>query len=292
MLTPVAIAVVLGCSLGWSLFDLTRKSLVERIAPLPLMFFVTAGMLPLVGFWVVTGEPASFAAGYWAPALASVVLNVVANLAFFEAIRVSPLSLTIPLLSFTPVFASVLAMPLLGQFPTVTQWAGIVIVVAGAFVLNTVASDGVSPAKVWRAFLREKGAPLMLLVALLWAATISLDRLAVDRSSSALHGFVLSAGVGLAALIALAWRRQLGELSSVRRAPWTLLAALVVGAAALLLQLEAIQLVWVGAVETVKRGVGNALAVVFGRLFFGEAVTPQKVVAVLLMAAGVAVLLL
>jgi drug/metabolite transporter (DMT)-like permease len=291
MLTAVSLLVVVACSVAWSLFDLTRKSLVTKISPWPLLFYFTAGMLPLLGFLVLASEPASLAPGYAAPAIATILLNVVANLAFLEAIRVSPLSLTIPLLSFTPVFAAVLAMPLLGQFPTPRQWSGVLIVVAGAFVLNTVASDGVSPAAVWRSFLREKGAPMMLLVALLWAATISLDRMAVERSSPALHGFILCAGVGLAALIALVARRQVGELAKARLAPWMLLLALVIGTVALVLQLEAIQLVWVGAVETIKRGVGNALAVVFGRFFFGEPVTPQKVAAVLLMAVGVAVLL-
>jgi multidrug transporter EmrE-like cation transporter len=45
-------------------------------------------------------------------------------------------------------------------------------------------------------------------------------------------------------------------------------------------------------VETLKRGIGNVLAVVFGRLLFAEPVTGRKLAAVALMAAGVALLLL
>ena len=291
MITAAAIAVVLGCSFGWSLLDLTRKSLVEKIPALPLLFFVTAGMIPLFAAWVVLDDPATFQPGYLLPATISILLNIAANLAFFEAIRVSPLSITIPLLSFTPVFATVLAVPLLGEVPTGMQALGIALVVVGAFVLNLVAGDSVSVGTIWKAFTRERGVPLMLLVAFLWAATIAFDKMAVERSSGALHGLVLSAGIGLAALAALAGARRTAELKTAGRAPWTLMAALVIGAVALSLQLEAIQMVWVGAVETVKRSLGNVMAVIFGRLFFGESVTPQKVVAVLLMALGVALLL-
>ena len=292
MVSTAAILVVLGCSLGWSLLDLTRKSLVEKIPSLPLLFFVTAGMVPLFAFWAYAGEPATFAPGYLAPATASILLNFFANLAFFESIRVSPLSLTIPLLSLTPVFATILAIPLLGEVPTPRQALGILIVVVGALILNLAGGEVASWRSVWRAFIRERGSLLMILVALLWAATISLDKMAVERSSGALHGMVLSGGVGVAAVAALSGARRTRELLTARRAPWTLLAALVIGAVALALQLEAIQLVWVGAVETVKRGLGNFMALVFGRLFFSEPVTPQKLIAIILMAGGVAVLLL
>ncbi len=280
MVSTTAIMIVLGCSLGWSLLDLTRKSLVEKIPSLPLLFFVTAGMMPLFAFWAYVGEPATFAPGYLPPATASILLNVFANLAFFESIRVSPLSVTIPLLSFTPVFATILAIPLLGEVPNGRQALGIVIVVVGALVLNLAGGQPASIRAVLRAFVGERGSLLMVLVALLWAATISLDKMAVERSSGALHGLVLSGGVGVAALAALAGARRMHELKTARRAPWTLLAALVIGA------------VGVGAVETVKRGLGSLMALIFGRLFFAEPVTPQKLIAIILMAGGVAILLL
>jgi multidrug transporter EmrE-like cation transporter len=47
----------------------------------------------------------------------------------------------------------------------------------------------------------------------------------------------------------------------------------------------------VGLLETLKRGVGGTLAVVWGRAFFREPVTARKVLAVVALVAGVAVLL-
>jgi drug/metabolite transporter (DMT)-like permease len=286
----LALALVVVASLAWSGLDLLRKVLVASLAPLPLLFYLTAGMLPLFAAWVWIDGRFAFAPSYAAPAAASVVLNIIANLAFFRAVRLSPLSLTIPFLSFTPVFAALLAIPIVGEYPSPLQLVGISLVVAGAFLLQS-GGEAFSPVAVWRAFRRERGSQLMVLVALVWAATISFDKLGVERSSGPLHGLVLCLGIGVASLGMLAARGRLGELRDARRAPGALAGALVVGAVALGLQLIALQLVWVSLVETLKRGIGNTMAVVFGRVVFAEPVTLVKVLAVLLMALGVGVVM-
>jgi len=97
--------------------------------------------------------------------------------------------------------------------------------------------------------------------------------------------------VALAVLCVLALRGTLSEIGAVCRAPRLLAVALLVSAAALGLQLLALPLVFVGTIETLKRGIGNCMALVYGRLFFREAVTPSKVLAVGLMAAGVGLIL-
>jgi multidrug transporter EmrE-like cation transporter len=129
-------------------------------------------------------------------------------------------------------------------------------------------------------------------VALCWSLTVPLDKLAMDRASGPLHGLVLNFGVGLAVAVLLLARRRAGELADVRRAPFVFVFGVLISTVALGLQLIAIQTVWVSVVETLKRGIGNGMAVVFGRLIFGEAITLRKVAAVGLMVAGVALILL
>ena len=81
---------------------------------------------------------------------------------------------------------------------------------------------------------------------------------------------------------------SLGQL----RGHWGLLALIVfVGAIALVLILLAIPLVWIGFIETMKRGLGSFLALIWGRAFFGEPVTGRKVAAVAAIAAGVALIM-
>ena len=142
------------------------------------------------------------------------------------------------------------------------------------------------------------GAWWMVLVAFLWAAALPLDKLAVEASNAAFHGLVTHLGVGFCMMtVALRGLRQApravrGERGGSGARTWTLLlAGVVCGAAALGLQLLALQHAWVGFVDTVKRGIGSALALVLGRVFFGEALTLQKVLAVAAIVAGVAVML-
>jgi drug/metabolite transporter (DMT)-like permease len=198
------------------------------------------------------------------------------------------LSRTVPFLSLTPVFGAAVAIPLLGEVPGTVHWAGILLVVLGAIVLNSDLADS-----WWRSVSHEKGAPYMIAVAVLWAFSTALDKRALGHASPAAHAFLLSGG---SATILLSWilsRGKQGELREVLSAPTGLLAGLIAFAvAALALQMVALQWLWVAVIETLKRAFGVVGSVVFGRLFFGEPITGRKVVAMGLMLAGTALLAL
>jgi multidrug transporter EmrE-like cation transporter len=97
--------------------------------------------------------------------------------------------------------------------------------------------------------------------------------------------------VAVGVLLVLAARRKLGDLSQVRRVPGIYGLALVVSALALGLQFLALPHVYVGTIETLKRGIGNFMALLSGWVFFREPVTPRKLVAVAVMAVGVGLIL-
>ena len=219
------------------------------------------------------------------------MINVVANLAFIEAVRRSPLSLTIPLLSLTPVFTAVLAIPMLGEVPEPRQWLGIGAVVVGAFWLN-LSRGSVSIAEAWNAFLREPGSRLMVAVSLMWSLAMPLDKLAVAAAGPSFHGVVLNVGVAVVLVLLATVRGRLSEFRDLRHRPGLLLSGILISVVALGLQLMAIKIVWVGFVETMKRGVGSFLALLWGRLVFDEKLEPQRFVAVAVMGIGVALILL
>lgn len=282
---------VLACSVAWSLLDLLRKRLMGAgIAPMPLLVLLAAGQLPVLALWAASHANHYFDAGYFLPGLGSVALNILANIAFLEAMRIAPLSLTVPLLSLTPVFTTALAVPILGQVPTTRQVAGIVLVVVGALALQ--AGDGPVGMGFWRRVAHERGSLLMLLVAAGWSLSMPLDRLALDHASPPIHALALNAGVAVGVLGLLAVRGRLAELGDVRRRPLLMVATLLVAAAAVGLQLLAILDVPVGVVETVKRGLGSGMALLLGRLVFGERITPRAILAVAVMSSGVAMILL
>jgi len=291
-LTFGALLLVIACSLAWGGCDLSRKLLAGKIRPMPLVVLLTVTAVPLFLIWMLLDGLPAVRPSYWAPALISVALNVGANLAFFVALRGSALSIAIPLLSLTPVFTTLLAIPLLGQQPTWLQGLGILLVVAGAFAISLPEDGSFSPAAVWQAWRSDHSVLWMVLVALCWSLAVPLDKMAIDRASGPLHGLVLNAGVCSVVALVLVAQRRLGELGDVRKAPLVFLFSSLVSVLALGLQLIAIQKIWVGLVETLKRGIENGLAVVLGYFIFREAVTARKLTAVGLMVVGVALILI
>lgn len=284
-----SLALVLLSSLSWAGFDLQRKLLAREMGPLPLMALMSLASAPPFALWAAFSGGFAVEPGYWLPALGSVALNVAANLLFLEALRTGELSIAVPLLSLTPAFASLVAIPLLGERPTFSDGCGIALVVVGAFILQAPVGE---ETWTWESIKSRRGLHLMAGTALLWSLTPPLDKMAVSRSHPPLHALVLNLGVALAALVFLAQRRELHRLAEVRRKPLLFLAALGVSAVALGAQLAALQTVWVSVVETVKRTIGNLSAVVVGRVAFGEAIGPRKLAAVVMMAGGVALILL
>ena len=279
---------ILLAAIGFALLDLFRKLLAGRVRVVPLLFLLTAGVIPVYTIWFLwDGAPAPDAA-YWAPALASVAINVLANLMYLRAVHLGEFSRTIPLLSLTPVFTTVLAVPMLGEVPGVRQAFGILLVVLGAIWLQKGATTGTGdhrgrfPPSAW----------MMLGVALLWSSTTPLDKLAMQHATASLHATVLHLGIAGSLGVWLQARGELGRVRDVRSSPWLLLGALCASAVALAAQLMALERVFAAFLETLKRGWGGLAALILGWLVFSEPVTWRKSLAVAVMIGGVAMLLL
>lgn len=287
---------LLAASLASSGFDLFRKILVRHLAPVPMVVLLAFASVPLFGAMVVLQGGARVSPGYYVPALGSVILNIVANLTFLQAVRISPLSITVPLMSLTPVFTTLLGLLLLGERPSAPAVLGIALVVAGAFWLNLPnpgeAGDAAAVQPFWRAAASQPGAWLMAGTALLLSCTIPLDKLAVAQATTPFHGFFLTAGIALGTLAVLLAQGRVGELAGIRQGWAPFLLALATSTLALGFQLVALKFFLVGVIETVKRGIGNLMAVLLGRAVFAELLTLRKLGAAALMATGVALILL
>jgi len=274
----------------YAVFDLVRKKLTGSMPAAAILVWLALGQVPL--FVLVVWRQGDFAIGpeYWIPGLVSILFNIVANLAFLRALEIASLGVTIPLLSLTPAFATLLSIRVLGQLPSPIQMLGILLAVAGAFVLNFDPGQGATPAGVWRSLAREKGSLLMIGVALCWSITPAFDKLAVEASGVYTHGLLLNGGVGVGALLWLAARGKVRTLRPNRFVGGTVLVASLVGFVALVFLLKAYSSVWVGFVETIRRAVNSGLALAFGYWLFQERVRKAQVLAVILMTAGVALL--
>jgi len=112
----------------------------------------------------------------------SIPLTIVPLILYMKAIKISPLSLTVPYLSFTPVFMVGTGYVFLGEIPDRWGVAGILSVCIGSYILNL---DG----KKWSlihpflAVFKETGSWLMLIAAFIFSFSAVIGKLAIMHSS-------------------------------------------------------------------------------------------------------------
>jgi drug/metabolite transporter (DMT)-like permease len=120
---------------------------------------------------------------------AGLPLEVLAFVLYIRALKVSPMSLSLPFLAVTPVFLVVVAFVILGERPSLQGVGGILLIAAGSYVLNLkhFKYGLLEPVK---AVFRERGSVLMLSVAFIYSFTASLVKLGINHSSALFYGIV------------------------------------------------------------------------------------------------------
>lgn len=132
--------------------------------------------------WVLMIKLPQLGDRFWITLGMVLVLDTIGSILYMSALKASDISLTVPMVAFTPLIMLVSGPMLLGEFPSLIGLIGIVTVVIGSYLLNiTKKSQGaLAP---FRALLKEKGPRLMLLLAAVWAFTSSFHKIGVLNSS-------------------------------------------------------------------------------------------------------------
>lgn len=286
-ITTLGLTLALLGALGWTLFDVIRKKLAQKVLPTLLTVWLPLAQVPLLMAWAASTGPFRIPSASLLPMITSIVLNVGGLLAFMQAMRLSPMSLTIPLLSFTPVGTTLIGWFFRNQTPTHPQLGGIVLVVAGAITLG-LKSDHWSGL---RAYAKDPGVRRMAIAAVIWSFTAVIDQIALERGANYWYAPMITAGVGLllgAVLLLRGQGKALREAGAVLfRQPALMTLAVIIGSFALAVQLESLRIAPVGFIETVKRGIGMSGAIIFGRIVFKEPIGIPKITAVCLLTLGV-----
>jgi len=109
--------------------------------------------------------------------------EVVAFILFFKAIKASPLSLTVPFLSLTPVCLIIISYAVLGEAVSFRGGVGILMIALGSYTLN-LKEIGKGFFEPLKAIGRERGSVLMIAVAVLYGFTNTFCKQAVLHSSA------------------------------------------------------------------------------------------------------------
>jgi drug/metabolite transporter (DMT)-like permease len=119
----------------------------------------------------------------------SLPLEILAMVFYIKALKFSPLSLTLPLLSFTPVLLIVISYLIVGEKVSFQGGVGICLLAAGSYTLHLheMKKGLLQP---FRSLMHEKGSLLMIGVALIYSITSSLGKMAIQHSSALFFGTV------------------------------------------------------------------------------------------------------
>lgn len=129
--------------------------------------------------------------------LIALPLEIIAMIFYIKALKLSPLSLTLPFLSLTPVFLILVPYLILGEKISLVGALGVILIASGGYVLNiNEFKKGIF--EPFLAIRKEKGSLYMIAVALIFSFTSSLGKMAIEYSSPIFFGATYIAAVVIA----------------------------------------------------------------------------------------------
>lgn len=277
---------------------LGKKSLQSLDAAVVTGLLGGISALVLGGLLWAVGMP-PLQPGFWWILLANGSLNTLGFWTYNRALQLGDLSLTAPIVAFSPLFFFLTSPLIVGEYPTSTDFVGSVLVVLGSYGLNWQQRHQGYWAP-FKALWTQRGSRLMLGVALIWSVTANLDKVGVLHSSPlcwvfAVYSFV-TLGMGVTIALQGNWASHWEQLrpggrNNQGRSPWVYLLPMgICSALAVALQMYALTLTLVVRVIAVKR-LSTLMGVVLGVVFLQEQGLRHRLLGAGLMVAGVAVLL-
>ncbi len=220
---------------------------------------------------------------FWLATLIALPLEITAIVLYTKALKASPLTLTMPFLSLTPIFLIIVSYLILGERVSLQGGIGIFLIAVGSYILNihTVWSSLIEPI---RAIFREKGSVMMIIVAFIFSFTSSLGKMAIEHSSPVFFGsFYFILVTVLFTPIALSKNSQ--KILFNKRDVFPLIAIGVTYSLMIIFHMIAMSLANVAYMISVKR-MSLFFSILYGYLMFKEERIRERAIGSVLMFAG------
>jgi len=284
------LSLALTSALALSLADALSKKALSSSPPLDdiVVAWVREGYaLPFLAFGFFFFPLPALDSTFWMTVAALLPMEITALILYVRAIRVSPLSLTVPFMALSPVFIIFFAFVFLGETPSAAGVAGIILIAVGAYALNAGALRAGVLGPV-RAIFKEPGSVLMIIVALIYSLTSTLGKVAVEHSSPVFFGFFYSF---LLTFVMTAYVAYKGKLRLVFSRPAVFIPIGLCTAVMVTTHFIAINLTQAAYMISVKR-TSLVWSVILGRLLFKEEDIRQRLAGSVIMMAGVLMIVL
>jgi uncharacterized membrane protein len=264
----------------------SKKSLQnvdEYIAAIAIRIFA----LPVfIGVTFFTGIP-ELKPMFWMVLGISAVGNTIATIVFMKAIKLSDLSVSIPLIAFTPLFMIFTSPIMIGESYGALGILGIVFIVLGAYFLNMQKlSDNIwAP---FKALYTEKGPRLMFLLAFIWSITSNIDKVGIVNSSPVFWSLAVNFCMVLL-MIPVILKFSKKPSNQIVKNIRPLIAIGVFNGISSVFHMLAILTAQVAFVISIKR-ISGLFGVLFGYLFFKERNLRNRLLGAFVMIIGVIII--
>jgi len=226
---------------------------------------------------------------FWFATLTALPFEITAMILYTKALKVSPLSLTIPFLALTPLLLIIVSYIILGEKVSLAGGAGIFLIAAGSYTLNIheLRQSLLGPLK---AILKEKGSIMMIIVAFIFSITSSLGKMAIENSSPVFFGsfyFVLLTII----FTPIALKKNRGSFAISRKDILPLALIGITYSAMVLFHMVAISLTKVAYMISVKR-MSLLISIIYGHFIFKEENITERIIGGVIMFAGFVLIIL
>jgi len=252
----------------------------EYVIAWSLRFFAVPFLLSILFFIKIPNLTKAF----WLALLIGGGLNAICTILYMKAIKQTALSLTVPLVAFTPLFLLLTSPFMIGEFPDLSGVGGIILIVIGSYVLNFSAMQRGYLAP-FRSLFAESGPRLMLLVAFLWSISANCDKIGIQNSSPLFWSIAATSFMAVVLIPIVLYKspRALQQIPAVfkKLVPIGFFCALTV-----IFQMLAVSLTLVAHVIAIKR-TSTILSGLWGFLIFKETGFKERLLGASIMVAGV-----
>lgn len=266
---PGLVLVILG-AVFFPLIEALKKKATQTI-PVPTIFWAIASLTaPLYLIYIVfTGIP-DLGPHFWLLIGINTPLLIIGNILLIKDEKIAPLSTTLPLLSFTPVFLIFTSFFLLGELPNSYGVMGIFLVVLGAILLKGEELRQGLTRRI-RDIFTHRSSLYILAIAFMYSFSAVFAKMAISQSSV---WFFLGVTIIAEAVFMNVWmlskRRQDIVQTFHRRQSRLLLIIAGLAVIADVLVFMGLQTTFVSYVIAIKRAFLISGSIVLGAAFFHE----------------------
>jgi uncharacterized membrane protein len=223
---------------------------------------------------------------FWYGSAAFLFITPAWTLLYMKALKLSPLSVTLPMMAFNPIFTALLAFVFRGAPPDASGWIGILLISIGIYLVHAKSLKLKDIGITITVILNDKGAMAMLMVAFLWSLGAHFSKMRVDGSNPIFSTFTGGLiGVATTYILALLRKNRI-SVKNVFRFYKQLLPMSFFYYLATILSSIALASGSAAYVFSIKRG-SIVFSSLSGKLFFGEEFTKWKYIGLAIIGIGI-----